>query len=238
MCSGRVDLKFILKAFFNGSDGVLIIGCRLGECNYVTQGNFHALNMAKLCKKIIEHVGLNPERLSINFMSSAEGILFARTVTDFSNKIKELGPLGEQEGIDNNELKTKLAEVIKLVPYIKVAEREKLSLVYDKDELEKYDQLYTNEDIENLFANVPSYYIDPEKCQACGTCRRRCPAEAITGDKGLVHVIDQDKCIKCGTCFEFCPPRFGAVTKIVGEPVPPPPPEDKRKIKKKAKKQS
>lgn len=67
-----------------------------------------------------------------------------------------------------------------------------------------------------------SYYIDPEKCQACMICLRKCPSEAITGDKDRIHVIVQGKCTKCGTCFEACPSRFGAVKKLSGEPVPSP----------------
>ncbi len=67
-----------------------------------------------------------------------------------------------------------------------------------------------------------SYYIEPEKCQACLICLRNCPVEAITGGKGLVHIIDQDKCTKCGTCLDVCPSRFGAVTRLSGEKVPEP----------------
>ena len=66
-----------------------------------------------------------------------------------------------------------------------------------------------------------SYYIEPEKCQACLICARNCPVDAISGGKNLVHVIDQEKCTKCGTCFEVCPPRFNAVVKLSGESVPP-----------------
>jgi NADH:ubiquinone oxidoreductase subunit F (NADH-binding)/(2Fe-2S) ferredoxin/NAD-dependent dihydropyrimidine dehydrogenase PreA subunit len=76
-----------------------------------------------------------------------------------------------------------------------------------------------------------SYYIDPEKCQACMICHRNCPSDAIIGEKMKIHVIDQSKCIKCGTCYDVCPPRFGAVKKISGEPVPPPIPEEERLIK-------
>jgi len=75
-----------------------------------------------------------------------------------------------------------------------------------------------------------SYYIDPEKCKACMICLRQCPAEAIAGSKGHIHVIDQEKCTKCGTCFEVCPPRFGAVGRLSGEPVPSPIPEEARSI--------
>jgi NADH:ubiquinone oxidoreductase subunit F (NADH-binding)/(2Fe-2S) ferredoxin/NAD-dependent dihydropyrimidine dehydrogenase PreA subunit len=72
-----------------------------------------------------------------------------------------------------------------------------------------------------------SYYILPDKCQACLICLRNCPVDAIHGDKGLVHWIDQEKCIKCGICLDVCPPRFNAVVKLSGEPVPAPVPEKK-----------
>jgi len=67
-----------------------------------------------------------------------------------------------------------------------------------------------------------SYYIEPEKCQACLICLRNCPAEAIDGGKNLIHTIDQERCTKCGACLEVCPPRFGAVTKLSGVKVPEP----------------
>ncbi len=73
-----------------------------------------------------------------------------------------------------------------------------------------------------------SYYIDPEKCQACMICQRNCPVDAVIGEKMKIHVIDQSKCIKCGTCYDMCPSRFGAVRKISGEAVPPPLPEEER----------
>ncbi len=232
MCSGRVDLEFILRAFANGMDGVFIGGCRLGECNYITHGNYHALNMALLCKKIMEHIGLNPDRLRVEFMSAGDGILFSEVADEFSGQIRALGPLGSTEGLSLDELKQRIQEVSKLVPYIKIAKGEKLALRPAKGD---YDQFYTLDEIEELLNEVISYYIDPEKCQACMTCAKRCPAEAIIGGKNLIHVIDQDKCIRCGTCFEACPPRFSAVKKFTGEPVPPPIPEGKRTIVRKGK---
>lgn len=80
-----------------------------------------------------------------------------------------------------------------------------------------------------------SFYIDPEKCQACTVCARKCPADAIIGGKKLIHIIDQDKCTKCGTCFEACPGKYSAITKISGEPVPDPIPEESRTVAKKSK---
>jgi NADH-quinone oxidoreductase subunit F len=81
-----------------------------------------------------------------------------------------------------------------------------------------------------------SYYIDPEKCQACTMCLRKCPAEAIDGGKNKIHIIDQEKCTKCKTCFEVCPNRFNAVERISGEPVPPSIPEERRIIARESKK--
>jgi len=82
--------------------------------------------------------------------------------------------------------------------------------------------------------SLTSYYIDPEKCTACMICFRNCPTEAIHGDKGIIHWIEQEKCIKCNTCFEVCPPRFSAVRRISGEPLPPPPAPGTKVIREKA----
>ncbi len=78
-----------------------------------------------------------------------------------------------------------------------------------------------------------SYYIDPDKCQACMICLKKCPVEAIDGGKKKIHIIDQEKCTRCGTCIEVCPTRFSAVKKISGEPVPSPIPEEERIIDRK-----
>ena len=228
MCSGRVDLEFVLRAFSNGLDGVFIGGCRLNECNYITHGNYHALNMVLLCKKLLAHIGLDPDRLMIEFMSSGDGILFAEVVNEFSSRVAALGPLGSSEGLTRDEIKSRLQEVRSLVPYIKVVMKEKLDTKIESEE--DYEGFYTAEEIEQLLSEVVSYYIDPEKCQACMICRRKCPVGAIEGGKNLVHIIDQDKCIKCGTCLEACPSRFGAVRQIVSAPVPPPLPEEQRTV--------
>ena len=80
-----------------------------------------------------------------------------------------------------------------------------------------------------------SYYIDPEKCQACMICLKQCPVNAIDGGKGIKSAIDQDKCTKCGSCLAACPPKFSAIKVISGEPVPPPLPQSERVIVKAAK---
>ena len=149
MCSGRVDLAFILRAFSNGMDGVFIGGCRLNECNYITHGNYDALSMTHLCRKLLEHIGLNPERLRIEFMSAGEGILLAEVINDFVKKVKELGPLGKGEGIDEDELKSKLEAVTKLIPYIKLVERERLRVPFKSEEA--YNKFFTSDEVNRLF---------------------------------------------------------------------------------------
>ena len=80
-----------------------------------------------------------------------------------------------------------------------------------------------------------SYYIDPEKCQACLLCMRKCTAETINGATHRIHVMDQEICTKCGTCLEVCPPRFDAVVRYSGEAVPDPIAEELRTIERKKK---
>jgi NADH-quinone oxidoreductase subunit F len=77
---------------------------------------------------------------------------------------------------------------------------------------------------------LTAYYIEPDKCKACMLCLKECAEGAIDGGKKRIHVIDQARCTRCGSCREVCPPRFDAVRKISGEPVPPPIPEERRTI--------
>jgi len=149
MCSGRVDLEFVFRAFSNGMDGVFIGGCRLNDCNYVTHGNYDAFSMVLLCRKIMEHIGLNPERLRIEFMSAGEGILFAEVINDFVKNVKELGPLGKSEGLDEKGLKFKLEAVTKLIPYIKLVERERLRVPFKSEGA--YNSFFSSDEVNRLF---------------------------------------------------------------------------------------
>jgi len=238
MCSGRVDPAFILRAFSIGIDGVFIGGCWPGECHYAPEGNYHAFGMTQLYKKLMAEIGLNPERLRLEWVSASEGVRFAAIMNDFYKKLKAIGPIGEGEGIDEDELKARIEKVTRLIPYIKLEQSQKLAAASFTKEGEiakkaEYDKIFTSEEIHRLIYEAPSYYIDPEKCQACGICLRKCPAGAIEGGKNLIHVIDQDKCIKCGTCLQVCPTRFSAVKKLVAEPIPAPIPEEARAIARK-----
>jgi len=92
MCSGRIDPVFILEAFRNGADGVLVAGCHLpSDCHYVN-GNFKTLNRVTLLKKILQEFGIEPERLQLEWVSASEGDRFASIVRDMVEQIKKLGP--------------------------------------------------------------------------------------------------------------------------------------------------
>jgi len=175
----------------------------------------------------------NPARLSIEFMSAGEGIHFADVTNAFVQTVTALGPLGDGEGLDRHALHSRLAEIRRLVPYIKQVQKEKLGTRLTQ--VADYETHFTREEVERLLREVVAYYIEPEKCEACMICARRCPVQAIISAKNQVHVIEQDTCIKCGTCQEVCPPQFNAVRQLAGEPVPPPLPEDQRAIVRKAK---
>jgi F420-non-reducing hydrogenase iron-sulfur subunit len=234
MCTGRVDLAFVLRAFEKGADGVIIGGCWLGECHYVTEGNYHALNMLHLARRLLEHTGINPARLRIEWISAAEGVRFAEIMNDFAATLRTLGPVSADEGLEGADPGARLEALAKLIPYIKVELREKLTRRLESEEA--YDSLYTRDEVERLLTEPVSYHIDPEKCQACMICLRKCPVHGIAGGKSLIHVIDQDLCIKCGTCYDVCPERFGAVSRLSGVPVPPPIPEAERTIERKGRK--
>ena len=152
MCTGRIDLAFILRAFTNGMDGVFIGGCLLGECHYITEGNYGALSMTHLCRKLLELAGVNPERLRIEWISASEGIRFAEVMNSFSNSVKELGALGTAGGESTDGLKSKLEAINNLVPYIKLVERERLRVRFKTEE--EYNGFFNSDEFDRLFREL------------------------------------------------------------------------------------
>lgn len=152
MCTGRIDLSFVLRAFSNGNDGVFVGGCWLGECHYLTEGNYDALSMMHLCKKLLGYIGISPDRLRLEWLSSSEGTRYAEVMNDFSSQVKQLGPLGEGEGMDDNVLKFKLEAVTKLVPYIKLVERERLRVPVKSEGA--YETFFASDEVNRLFDDL------------------------------------------------------------------------------------
>ncbi len=91
MCSGRVDPTFVIKALRAGADGVLIGGCHFGDCHYI-EGNYKAARRVALLKKMLGQLGIEEERVWLEWISAAEGSRFAQVINNITAKVKELGP--------------------------------------------------------------------------------------------------------------------------------------------------
>ena len=152
MCSGRVDLSFIFRAFLNGKDGVFIGGCWPGDCHYVTEGNYHAISKIHLCERLLAMIGVNPERVRLEWVSASEGVRFAKVMHEFSRKIKALGPVGTGENIARDTLKLNLEIIQNLVPYIKLVEREKLRVPVRS--VEAHTEFLNNDTFDRLFEEL------------------------------------------------------------------------------------
>lgn len=92
MCSGRVDPVFILRAFENGADGVLVCGCHINDCHYIS-GNLKAEKRVEKTQHLLKSIGISPDRLRLEWVSAAEGAKFAGVVKDFTELLEKLGPL-------------------------------------------------------------------------------------------------------------------------------------------------
>ncbi|MFN2144641.1 MAG: hydrogenase iron-sulfur subunit [Anaerolineales bacterium] len=95
-CSGRVSPELIIRAFDEGADGVLVLGCHIGECHYDT-GNHRTAKRIPILKELLSFVGLEPERLRLDWVSASEGDRFSRITNEFTETIRELGPCEWQQ---------------------------------------------------------------------------------------------------------------------------------------------
>jgi len=91
MCLGRVDTNLVLEAFQKGFDGIMLVGCHIGDCHYIS-GNKNAVLVVERMKNILHYLGIEPERLRIEEVSGGEGPLFVKVVTEFIEELKALGP--------------------------------------------------------------------------------------------------------------------------------------------------
>ncbi|MEM0239681.1 MAG: hydrogenase iron-sulfur subunit [Sulfolobales archaeon] len=92
MCSGRVDPQLVLEAFANGADGVIIAGCRPGDCHYI-EGNYKALRRAILLRKLLEQLGVESERFRLEWIAASDAKKLIEVAQDMVEKIRKLGPL-------------------------------------------------------------------------------------------------------------------------------------------------
>ncbi len=99
MCSGRIEPTFVLRAFKQGADGVLICGCHPGDCHY-QEGNYRCLRRFHLLQKYIKQMGIEPERLKLEWISASEGKQYAELINSFTKTISELGPCHVKETME------------------------------------------------------------------------------------------------------------------------------------------
>lgn len=92
-CSARIDPKLVLKSLERGADGVIVSGCHPGDCHY-TSGNFYARRRMLMFHKLLEFLGVDPRRVQMSWVSASEGTKWAEVVTEVTEDVKGLGPLG------------------------------------------------------------------------------------------------------------------------------------------------
>ena len=97
MCSGRVEPSFVMKAFESGADGVVILGCHPGDCHY-SEGNYKTLRRYPLLKKTLAQLGVEDERVRLEWVSASEGDRFATIVNEMTEQVRKLGPFHKNGG--------------------------------------------------------------------------------------------------------------------------------------------
>ncbi len=92
MCTGMVDMKYIVKALLEGADAVLVSGCNPGDCHYIN-GNYKARRRMKLTKSILSQWGFEEERVRLTWIGASDGIMFAETIREMTEQVRKLGPV-------------------------------------------------------------------------------------------------------------------------------------------------
>lgn len=107
MCSGRIDPFLVFRAFRRGADGVLVAGCHIGDCHYIS-GNLQTQERVKLILGILEKNKIPPQRFKLAWVSASEGKIFSQIITEFNEELRKLGPIS-QEAIDGLRTMKKMA---------------------------------------------------------------------------------------------------------------------------------
>jgi len=180
MCSGRVDPAFVIQAFESGADGVLVGGCHPGDCHYVS-GNLKAEKRMLNTKKLLKLIGLGPERLRLEWISTAEGAKFAQVVTDFTEELRKMGPNPlKAEGNPKASASTKevVSKALKKTNVQYCLECGKCS---GSCPISKINETYSpRRTVERFLLGQEQkvlYGTDVWTCLTCFTCSERCPSD-------------------------------------------------------------
>jgi heterodisulfide reductase subunit D len=172
VCAGRVDPYFVLRAFEQGIDGVMIAGCHLGEC-YYTSGNEKAERRVQMLKELLEIIGIAPERLKMTFLSASEGRKFADAIKDFVEELKHIG----KNNIKIKEPKEQLEDLESIIADTEVyycAECGKCTSICPVSEFKAFSPRVTvGNAIFGFETDVEQTAFD---CLTCGRCKDACPS--------------------------------------------------------------
>ena len=191
MCSGRVDPIFIAEALIQGIDGVLVLGCHLGDCHYM-DGNYEAEVKMKMLKKFLNVIGFS-ERLHLDWVSAAEGNRFAQVVDEFNEKIINLGP----SPIKNKKLKEALLEDFKAIKAVLNDSRLRTLVARKRKIIEEgniYNEIVPAEEYEEILDAVISNEFIRNKILQKITLKGKSVPEisdeiSIESNKVLEHIV-------------------------------------------------
>ncbi|HID26598.1 MAG TPA: hydrogenase iron-sulfur subunit, partial [Methanosarcinales archaeon] len=188
MCSGMIEPAYVLKCFEYGADGVLVTGCHIGECHYVT-GNKKAEKRIEKTAKILETLGINTKRLRLEWISASEGTKLANTAKEFVEELKALGPIHPHDTHGTKPTDVSLEE-------------------YPRDRF-LLSSLFGS--IDTIVKKTKVYY-----CVECGKCSASCPVTRVNDAYSPRVIIEKTlegiglngeiwSCITCAECTQHCP---------------------------------
>lgn len=177
MCSTRVEPPFILKSFLNGADGVLVGGCHLGDCHYVT-GNYYTIGKIKIARKMLKYAGINEKRLRLEWISASEGEKFAQVVKEFTEELMQLGPI-KNDGYNGIALNAAFNASFR--PRIRIIASKHRMLT---EEGNKYGEFYTNFEFERISDEIVYDEINEEMIKLL-LHKKEMTVEEISRETGL-----------------------------------------------------
>ncbi len=179
MCSGRVEPYFVLRALELGADGVLVAGCHIGDCHYIS-GNVEAEKRMAATKEVLDKLGIGQQRMRLEWISASEGQKFAQTMKDFTEQIRKLGPnplvMPPEAKVDPDNLKKQIDQIIEDTGAFDCVECGKCTTVCP---VAKYNTSFAPRTIvlkatEGIVDNIQSDK-DIWDCITCEQCNVMCP---------------------------------------------------------------